>query len=281
MSNAGGQQGPSTMSDQHASSGARFSLRRALAGKRRVYEALIVRFVIGRYGRENIGFMWTIVEPMLLCVGVMAIWSLTKGSGYHGVSIVAFVFTGYMPLTLWRHQTGYMVNIGKSTKFLTVFHNLTIFDAIITRLFLEFISVTAASMVVFAILYSLNILSAPHDLGMLVQGWLVMGAVGAGAGVLFAALSETSDIVEKINPPLQYFILPFSGCFFMADWLPDSVREQALYIPLVNVYELIRGGFYGPEVRTYGNASYAIAWSVATAGLGCFIFERVKDRIEP
>lgn len=268
------------MSDHRASNQLMFGVRAALSAKRRVYQALVIRFVIGRYGRENIGFMWTIVEPMILCVGVMVIWSLTKGSSYHGLNIVTFVFTGYMPLTLWRHQTGYMVNIGKNTKFLTIFHNLTVLDAIMSRLFLEFISVTAASIIVFSALYACGVLKLPYDPAALLQGWFAMAALGSGAGILFAALSEISDLVEKLNAPVQYFILPISGCFFLVDWLPDSAREYALYIPLVNAYELIRGGFYGPEIPTYGSASYAFACALASAGVGCFIFERVKDQIE-
>ncbi|WP_197279929.1 ABC transporter permease [Bosea sp. AAP35] len=257
-----------------------FGLWRRILVKNRVYKALIVRFVIGRYGRDNIGFMWTIVEPMMLCVGVMIIWSLTKGVGYHGGSIVAFVFTGYMPLTLWRHQTGYMVNIGKSTKFLTIFHDLNVMDAILSRLFLEYFSVTAASLVVFASLYSFDLLDFPYSLSEVVKGWLLMGVICSCSGILFAALSELSHIMERINAPLQYFILPFSGCFFMVEWLPDSVKKYALYIPLVNAYEILRGGFYGPEFPTYGDSVYVIICSILTAGLGFFIFERVKNRID-
>lgn len=254
--------------------------RRILSIKFRVYKALVIRFVIQRYGRNNIGFMWTIVEPMLLCVGVMAIWSLTKGHVHHGISMVAFVFTGYMPLTLWRHQTGYLVNIGKSSKFLTIFHNLNILDAIIARLLLEFFSVTAASLIVFMILYSFNILNYPHSVGIVVQGWLLFGLLCSSAGLLVGGLSELSDIVEKLNPPLQYFILPFSGCFFMVEWLPDSIKQYALYIPLVNCYEIIRGGFYGPEFPTYGDPIYVVTSSILTFGAGFYIYEHVKNNID-
>lgn len=248
--------------------------------KRRVYESLAVRFVIGRYGRENIGFMWTVVEPMMLCVGVMMIWSATKGSSYHGVNIVAFVYTGYMPLTLWRHQTGYMINIGKHTKFLTIFREITILDSIICRLSLEFISVTASAIIVFFVLYAVGIIDAPKDTPTLLEGWLIMTLIGSSFGVLFAALSELSDIVERINPPVQYFLIPFSGCFFMVDWLPDTARNYILYVPIVHAYEIMRKGYYGEGILTYGNGSYAIIFAIVTAGLGLFLFELVKDKID-
>ena len=41
----------------------------------RVITALMLRDAMMRYGRENIGFVWVILEPMLLCTGVMILWS--------------------------------------------------------------------------------------------------------------------------------------------------------------------------------------------------------------
>lgn len=254
--------------------------RNAIEAKQRVYQALITRFVIGRYGRENIGFMWTIVEPMILCVGVMAIWSFTKGQSDHGVNIVAFVLTGYVPLTLWRHQTGYAVNCLRNFKFLTIFRHLSLFDAMMSKLFLEFISVSGAGLVVLAILYAVGLIEAPHDWGAVILGWLMMGSLGTGMGILTAALSETTDLIEKVNQPLQYFLLPFCGCFYMAGWLPDATREYALFIPMLHSYEMIRAGFFGPEIRTYSDPFFGFSCALAMAGLGCFVFERVKNHVE-
>lgn len=252
----------------------------ALTVKKRVYSALIIRFVIMRFGRENIGFLWVIVEPMLLCVGVMVIWTLTKASDYHNMNVVTFVYTGYMPLTLWRHQTGYVINIGKMTKFLTVHRNLTVLDALLSLLILEFIAVTLASLVVLLALTVIGIIQPPYDMGQVVLGWIAMGAVCSSAGILFASLSEVSHLVEKINPPLQYFMLPFSGCFFMVDWLPSSAQAIVVYLPLVSAYEVIRGGFFGPEATTYGSITYALACSVVVAGMGLGLFQMIKDKID-
>ena len=77
----------------------RVSFMRSLAIQARTMNALAVRFMVTRYGRENVGFLWVILEPMILCVGVMVIWSFLKGSIEHGVQIVAFAFSSYMPLT--------------------------------------------------------------------------------------------------------------------------------------------------------------------------------------
>ena len=55
--------------------------------------ALIIRDMMTRFGRNNLGFIWTILEPMILCTGVMTIWSLIHDSVIRGIPIISFVLT--------------------------------------------------------------------------------------------------------------------------------------------------------------------------------------------
>ena len=57
------------------------SFRGSLRIQQRVIWALLMREIITRYGRHNIGFMWMFVEPMLFTLGIAALWSF---SGLHG-----------------------------------------------------------------------------------------------------------------------------------------------------------------------------------------------------
>jgi capsular polysaccharide transport system permease protein len=62
----------------------------------------MIRELTTRYGRENIGFLWIMVEPLLFAGLVGLIWRLMKGPEEHGIGVVAFVVTGYIPITLFR-----------------------------------------------------------------------------------------------------------------------------------------------------------------------------------
>src|SRR5689334_14760682 len=89
-------------------------LRQLLLGfsiQRRNIHALILRDMMMRYGRDNIGFIWVVLEPMLLTAGVMALWSILYPGGKYGITVIEFVLTGYMPLTLWRHLTNQNVTL--------------------------------------------------------------------------------------------------------------------------------------------------------------------------
>ena len=51
----------------------RNDLLRSVVIQGRVLGALVMREIITRYGRHNIGFMWVFVEPMMFTAGVMAV----------------------------------------------------------------------------------------------------------------------------------------------------------------------------------------------------------------
>lgn len=81
-----------------------------LSNKARIIDALLLRELMARFGHNNVGFLWQIIEPLMLMVGVMVAWSLIYGERNHGVMVLPLVLTGYSVLTLWRHMTGRLPN---------------------------------------------------------------------------------------------------------------------------------------------------------------------------
>ena len=82
------------------------SRRRSATIQLRVIHALIMREVLTRYGRHNIGFLWLFIEPMLFTLGVTTLWTLSKASHGSSLPIVAFAVTGYSSVLLWRNTSG-------------------------------------------------------------------------------------------------------------------------------------------------------------------------------
>src|SRR6218665_863741 len=72
--------------------------------KARTINALLIRELMARFGHRNIGFMWQVIEPLMLTLGVMISWSVIYGERNHGVRVIPLVLTGYTFLTLWRHM---------------------------------------------------------------------------------------------------------------------------------------------------------------------------------
>lgn len=252
----------------------------ALRVNARTMSALATRFIIGRYGRENMGFVWMFIEPALLCVGVMIMWSYAGGHDSHGVGLVSMVFTGYMPLTLWRHVSNSGGHIFRSAKEILIHKNVTYLDVFFTKVGMEFISVTAATLMIYAGLSTFELLPPIYDLANVLHGWFLMAAMAFGFATMLAAASEHIKVVEKFVAPIQYVTLPISGTFFLLSWMPDSARDVLVWVPLVHAFELFRSGFFGPSIVTYADPSYAWFCAIVSTGLGFKYFETIKDRIE-
>ncbi len=246
----------------------------------RTMSALSIRFMMTRYGRENVGFLWVILEPMILCVGVMGLWSILKGGYEHGVHVIAFVFTGYMPLTLQRHVSGCGIFILRLSKSMLIHHNVTYYDNLISRIVLEFIATSAAALVIYSILLILGIMEPAHDFGQMLLGWLLMGCIAAGMAAIYAGLSEAYEVADKFLPAFNYLMLPLSGFFFMVDWLPFRVQEYALYVPFVHAFEAVRAGMFGPGIVTHHSYLYGFSSAAIMMCIGFIIINCVRDRVK-
>ena len=253
---------------------------RGLKVQARCLYALMIREMMMRYGRDNLGFLWIFIEPMLLCVGVMIIWSLIRTQFEHGLTVVALVLTGYMPLTLWRHITN---NVGimpfKRSIALLYHRHVSLLDVYFTRVFLELAGATAAFVLVVGTLVAADLIDPPHDIGLVIGGWLLMGLLSAGVALQMALLTESSEIWERFVPVFQYLLIPVSGCFFMVDWMPTFAQDLVWYNPTVHCFEMIRAGFFGDSVRTFYTPWYPAAYSIGLFALGIGFVEQMRDRI--
>jgi len=70
------------------------------------------------------------------------------------------------------------------------------------------------------------------------------------------------------------------GFMFMAQWLPNSLRQLALSIdPPLHAYEMIRGGLFGDQIQTFYDISY-LSWILAILTLfGLWMMRDVRRHL--
>jgi len=78
-------------------------LWRGFLVQRRVVGALLIREIYSRFGRESLGFAWMVAEPLVFAIPVLLVWRIVRASHEHGVLIMPFLWSGYLPLLLFRH----------------------------------------------------------------------------------------------------------------------------------------------------------------------------------
>lgn len=225
---------------------------RSLAIQIRVVGALIMRETYTRYGRENLGFAWTYGEFLVFALPVILMWRIIRGHYEHGLSVVPFVWSGYFPILLFRHIGARMIFAVRGNVSLLYHRNVTPFDTVLARLALEMIGNYGAASFAFFVFYSIGAMDWPKEMPILFLGYFYMTWWCVAVGLIIAAFSERTAVFEKVWSPISYMYLPVSGFFYMAAWIPSSLRHVLLVVmPALPSYEMIRAGLFGPVIRTY------------------------------
>lgn len=256
------------------------SLRESFAIQLRVIGALVMRELLTRYGRHNIGFLWLFLEPMLFTVGVTLFWYY-RGGGFVGsmIPIVPFAITGYSTVLLWRNAATRCSNAISPNLTLLYHRNVAIIDLFAARVLLEIAGATVAFIILMACAQALGFAKAPVDLLKMLTGWLLMCWFAAALGFVVGALSERSELFQRIWHTLTYLLFPISGAVFMVAWLPVNYREVVLWIPMIHAVEMLRGGYFGDAVRTYYSVGYLVAVNLVLLLAGLLLISKTKNLI--
>jgi len=220
--------------------------------QRRVLGALIIRETYTRFGRENIGFAWIFAEFLVFALPVFAMWRFIRGEYQHGLLMLPFVWSGYLPILLFRHIGARMIYAVRGNVALFYHRNVTPFDAILARLAIEIVGNYGAAASSYLLLYSIGAVEWPLNMPLVFLGYFYMTWWCVAAGLVLAAYSERTVIFEKVWMVVSYMYLATSGFFYMAAWLPPRWRSTVLAVmPSLPCYEIIRSGIFGPSLRVY------------------------------
>jgi len=244
--------------------------------QRRVIGALMIRELVTRFGRENIGFLWMMVEPLLFAVLVGIVWRFIKGPEEHGISVVAFVATGYIPLTLFRHVLGRSIRLFSANGSLMYHRQVKILDFMLVRFLIEVIGSMMAFVFIAAVLMAVDEFPVPADVGTLIIGWMIYCLFTFAVCLVLAPLSEISDVLEKLVPVTTYIMIPFSGTFNMVSWLTPEAQNVMYYSPFVHPMEMIRYGVFGVRVNAQWDVSVPIGASLVLLIIGLSLCRRVR-----
>ena len=257
------------------------SLRRSGRIQARVIWALLMREIITRYGRHNIGFMWMFVEPMMFTLGVAALWSFAGLSHGSSLPIVAFAITGYSAVLLWRNMPGRTVSAVEPNLALMYHRNVKVIDIYASRILLEVAGATMSFTILSLLFISIGWMPYPEDILKVLVGWFMLAWFGGALAFTVGAMSAMSEVVEKVWHPITYLMFPLSGAMFMVEWLPDVAQKIILYLPMVHGVEILREGYFGSAVLAHYDMSYMGFISLCLTLLGLSLTREVGRRVTP
>lgn len=235
----------------------------------------MLRELLTRYGRNNIGFLWLFVEPMLFVAIVSLVWVATRRIHGSSIPIVAFSLTGYTSLLLWRGMPSRCIGALKSNRSLLYHRQVTIMDVYFARVLLECMAVTTSLVALGIIFCTLEFVPPPEDYMKVLEGWLLLAWFGAGFGLTIAGLAEKFPVVDNLWPPFSYVLMPFSGVAYIADALPQTMRDVVLWLPMLNALEYLREGWFGSVMKAHYDIPYVIVFNLILTFTGLSLVRQV------
>jgi capsular polysaccharide transport system permease protein len=258
-------------------------LRRVLRGaamQLRVINALLLREMQTRFGRNQLGFLWLFLEPLMLATAIATIkWAYDFGQHYPGVSIFVFALVSYLPYFTFRAIVSRAPGTLRSNMTLLYHSNIKLIDVVLARHALEMaavFSVMALITVGIAIYGDIPPNSVPH----LVLGLVLLFLLSNGLGLMAAAASAVSELAERLIHPLVYLSLPFSGALLALHSLPPHLRAVLLWNPQANIHEMVREGFFGNLLPSYFSIGYTVFCVAVVNLLGFAALRAVRPKLE-
>ena len=258
----------------NASSG---GLADGLRVQSRVIGAIMLRELHTRFGRNNIGYLWLLLEPMILANGVAIFHVFTHLSLPYGFSPGPFYASGYITYIVFRNNVNRAASTIEANKPLLFHKCVTLVDVSMGRSFLEIISTVGAMIATLSLFMVLGLSPVPQRPWLLLLAIVLMGLLSTAFAMIITGANELFPVIERFVHPLTYLIMPFTGMFFVLGELPPQYANILKWLLVPQITDLSRMGLLNTYNSPYIDPLYIAAVISITLLLG-FSFMKIARR---
>ncbi len=253
--------------------------RHGWAVQRHTVGALIMRELHTRYGRDNVGYLWMILEPMLLAVMVAI---LHVGEGMHfgsDIRTVPFAVLGYCYFIIFRQIFLRAEGTIESNAPLLYHRSVTIFDMLLARALLDGAGVSSTFFILIFFSYMLGLGDLPQRWFYIFVALLLIIWFSWAASMVVCGLTHQYKLLAKFVHPFSYILMPVSGAFFMLKWLPPKISYWLSWNPMTQIFEMARyGQFYSANLH-YVNVIYIVGCCMSLTYIGLLLVKIVRRHV--
>lgn len=243
---------------------------------RELLRNLVLRDVKIRYKRSALGFLWVMLDPLLMLLVFYVLFS-----GLFGGSVgkyPAYVMSG---LIMWQ-----FFSQGTKIASVTFISNRNLINKIYLPKVIFPLSVVSSSLVhfVFALVplfiilltsgvkFGLNLALLPYAVGIAFVFSLGMAMIVATLAVFFHDVIYIYDVML-----LAWMYL--SAIFYPVSILPERLQMLMSLNPLYHFISLFRASLYDPGLLTKGHVLSGLAFALLSFLVGWGIYYRNRDRL--
>jgi capsular polysaccharide transport system permease protein len=241
--------------------------------------ALFLREVQTRFGTKKLGYFWAIFDAMFMVLIFAGLKSLISAKSMPGLDFPVFLATAFLAFFLWRNIVTQSINAFSANKALFAYKQVKPFDTIVTRVMLEILvsSVATIVFVMIGLYFGLDVSVKNFNMVIFAVVWLCV--FGFAIGLVSAVLSYFYEFYAKVIKVILSPLMFISAIMYSVDSLPPLAREIILYNPLVHFMEMIHGFYFKTLDTYYVDYEYMMYWTLIPLWLGLFFYKRSEKRI--
>ncbi|NGM21413.1 ABC transporter permease [Roseomonas stagni] len=254
-------------------------IRKGFRIQGRVIHALALRELTTRFGRNQLGFVWLVLEPLMLATMVALLHWLFRHDAGGPIPVFMLYVIGYAPYFAFRAIVNRACSAFHANMTLMYHRQVRLTDVVVARNLLEACAVTAALVLVIGSAAWL-VDMVPANIPLIVLGLVLIFLFANGLAMLAAAGAARWEVVDRIVHPMTYLMLPISGAFTPAARLPPSWREILLWNPQANMHEMVREGMFGDLIVSHYYLFYTVSCVLVVNMLGLAALRAVRPKLE-
>jgi ABC-type polysaccharide/polyol phosphate export permease len=248
----------------------------ALFRYRDLIRALVARDLTVRYRRSTIGFLWSMLQPLLTMLVLSAVFSALFRfdiPNYPVYALAGIMFWNFFSQSITASMNSLRGNAGLFTKVPVpkeVFPVATVIAGVINLLL--------ALIPLFVILLATGHPIRPALL-FLPVAILLAALFTLGAGLLLSPLSVFfHDIIEMVGVLLTLFMY-LTPLFYPMDIVPERYLWAVRFNPIRSVLEVFRDPIYYGKIPPLSHLTVAVTITVLALVVGAVAFRKSSDRI--
>jgi capsular polysaccharide transport system permease protein len=257
------------------------TLARGALMQLQVVHALILRETRTRFGTNQLGYLWALLEPLMWVGTFWALYHFAHRRVPEDMGVVPFLGIGIVTFSLFQgtaNRAGEAINGNRALLF---YPQVQPIDLVIARFCLE----GATWFTVFVILMFGDAclrqeMPQIDDALYTMLGLLLSALLGAGLGLVLCMLGELYSLVERLRGPLMRPLFWASGLFFTANDAPQAAREYLQYNPVLHAVEMVRDGWFASYQSEIADPLYIVQWVLGLGFLGLMLERVVRRRIQ-
>jgi capsular polysaccharide transport system permease protein len=231
--------------------------------------ALMMHDMKSRFFGNGLGQIVMIIWPFAHIGVLLAVYVVTNRPHPYGESLLQYSAVSVYPFICLNYTARFIAYSAQTNKMFLQYPVIKPMDIIMSRAFLEMISITIVAFMVIIVVYVSGANVMPDDPAQAVEALFATMFLSVGFGFLNAPFAFFIPLWTLVVALLIIVLYLTSGIMFLPTTVPEPYRTYLSYNPLLQCVEWFRAAYYSDYPLDLLDKTYLLEISLAfmTTGL--------------